>query len=198
MVAEGDYVSKGQALMGLHNLGSVWAEFDVYENQLSQLEKGTAIAVTAKAYPNEIFNAIISFIDPILNIETRTVRVRATLDNADGRFKPGMFVSAALKERSPTTSAAIVIPTSAVLWTGKRSLVYVKQETQAPSFEMREVILGTLTGENYTIVSGLENGEEVVTNGAFTVDAAAQLQGKKSMMNHKKDSLPLHQHSMHH
>ena len=75
------------------------------------------------------------------------------------------------------------IPASAVLWTGERSLVYVKPNPNQAIFEMREVTVGLRVGDNFTVTSGLENGEEIVANGTFTVDAAAQLQGKKSMMN---------------
>lgn len=78
----------------------------------------------------------------------------------------------------------MVIPKSAVLWTGKRSVVYVKlPNLTAAAFKLREVELGPSLGNQYVILSGLENGEEIVTNGAFTVDASAQLEGKISMMN---------------
>ena len=69
------------------------------------------------------------------------------------------------------------------MWTGERSVVYVKTNPNEPIFEMREVTLGNTNGDSFTILSGLESGDEIVTNGTFTVDAAAQLQGKKSMMN---------------
>jgi len=68
------------------------------------------------------------------------------------------------------------------MWTGKRSVVYVKQAGETPIFEMREIEIGANNGTSYTVISGLKNGEEIVTNGTFTVDAAAQLQGKPSMM----------------
>jgi Cu(I)/Ag(I) efflux system membrane fusion protein len=75
------------------------------------------------------------------------------------------------------------------MWTGERSLVYIKTNPNEPVFEMREVTIGTRNGENYSITAGLENGDEIVTNGTFTVDAAAQLQGKKSMMNQGKKAM---------
>ena len=78
----------------------------------------------------------------------------------------------------------VVIPKSAVLWTGKRSVVYVKQtDSEEPVFKIREVILGPMLGESYVITDGLSEGEEIVTSGTFSVDAAAQLEGKPSMMN---------------
>src|SRR5690606_22301319 len=81
----------------------------------------------------------------------------------------------------------ITVPRSAVLWTGKRSLVYVKPDPSQPVFEMRKVTLGDASGDNYVILDGLQGGEEIVTNGTFTVDAAAQLQGKKSMMGAQRE-----------
>ena len=183
MAAEGDYLKQGQPILKVSNLNSVWAEFDAYENQISQFKKGQKIKVVTSAYPNMEFDAVISFIDPVLNSSTRTVTVRTTLKNNKNLFKPGMFVSGKIKGAAKPTEESLSIPASAVLWTGERSLVYVKPNSNEAIFEMREVTVGLRNGDNFTVTSGLENGEEVVTNGTFTVDAAAQLQGKKSMMN---------------
>ena len=187
MAAEGDYVKQGQPILRVSNLNSVWAEFDAYENQISQFKKGQKIKVTTNAYANKEFEATISFIDPVLNNATRTVTVRATLSNKEDLFKPGMFVTGKIKGAiQAASSGTVTIPASAVLWTGERSLTYIKTNPNEPVFEMREVTLGNRLGENYQVNSGLEDGDEIVTNGTFTVDAAAQLQGKKSMMNQGK------------
>ncbi|MEO9503036.1 efflux RND transporter periplasmic adaptor subunit [Nonlabens ulvanivorans] len=187
MAAEGDYVKQGQPILRVSNLNSVWAEFDAYENQISQFKKGQKIKVSTNAYANKEFDATVSFIDPVLNNATRTVTVRATLSNNDDLFKPGMFVTGKIEGTTQTTSSGTVtIPASAVLWTGERSLVYIKTNPNEPVFEMREVTLGNRSGENYQVSTGLKDGDEIVTNGTFTVDAAAQLQGKKSMMNQGK------------
>ena len=183
MAAQGDYVNQGQPIVKLSNLNSVWAEFDAYENQIAQFNIGQKINITTNAYPNKEFEGTISFIDPILNDATRTVTVRATLLNRDNLFKPGMFVTGKVKGATQTIENTLTVPASAVLWTGERSLVYVKTNPNEPVFEMREVTLGNRSGETYQVSSGLNNGDEIVTNGTFTVDAAAQLQGKKSMMN---------------
>ncbi|MEO5788590.1 efflux RND transporter periplasmic adaptor subunit [Gelidibacter sp.] len=181
---EGDYVKQGQPIIKVSNLGTVWAMFDAYETQLSQLKKGQKIIVTTNAYPNKEFEATVAFIDPSLNTQSRTVSVRATLNNKEGILKPGMFVTSKVElSKSTANESQIRVPASAVLWTGTRSLVYVKSNPNEPIFEMREVTLGAKNGDVYTIVDGLKNGEEVVSNGTFTVDAAAQLQGKRSMMN---------------
>ena len=183
MAAQGDYVNQGQPIVKLSNLNSVWAEFDAYENQIAQFNIGQKINITTNAYPNKEFEGTISFIDPILNNATRTVTVRATLQNKNDLFKPGMFVTGKVKGATQTMENTLTVPASAVLWTGERSLVYVKTNPNEPVFEMHEVTLGNRSGETYQVSAGLNNGDEIVTNGTFTVDAAAQLQGKKSMMN---------------
>ncbi len=183
MVEEGDYVKQGQPLYKIANLNKVWAEFDAYENQITSLKEGQTVKVTANAYRNEVFDAKVSFIDPLLNSSTRTIVVRAVLNNKNDLFKPGMFVEGLIESTQPNATNTVSIPSTAVMWTGERSVVYVKTNPDQPVFEMREVRLGNSNGDTYTILDGLENGDEVVTNGTFTVDAAAQLQGKKSMMN---------------
>ena len=186
-VNEGAHVMDGNPIFKVADLSTVWAEFDAYESQINQLKKGQSIRISSNAYPNKIFDAKISFIDPVLNTQTRTVTVRATLKNAEDLLKPGMFVEAKVTGVSNKNSG-LMVPASAVMWTGERSLVYVKPNTNESIFEMREVTLGEKIGDSYSIVSGLSNGEEIVTNGTFTVDAAAQLGGKKSMMNATSES----------
>ncbi len=188
MAREGDYVKQGQPILKVSNLNSVWAEFDAYEKQISDLKEGQKIKIIANAYPNKEFVATVSFVDPMLNNSTRTVTVRATLQNTEYLFKPGMFVTGKLKGEMKMSDETLTVPASAVMWTGERSLVYVKTNPNEPVFEMREVTIGNRNGANYTITEGLQNGDEIVTNGTFTVDAAAQLQGKKSMMNQGKEN----------
>ena len=183
MVEEGDYLKQGQPLYKIANLNTVWAEFDAYENQIASLKEGQTIKVTTNAYRNEVFDAKVSFIDPLLNSATRTVVVRAVLQNKKDLFKPGMFVEGIIEGTQTSTENTVSVPSTAVMWTGERSVVYVKTNPNEAIFEMREVLLGNANGDSYTILEGLKNGDEVVTNGTFTVDAAAQLQGKKSMMN---------------
>lgn len=188
LVEQGDYVKQGQPLLKIANLNTVWGKFDVYESQIEQLKKGQAIVVTTNAYPNKEFKATVDFINPTLNTNTRTGTLRVVLNNKEGLFKPGMFLEAQIERgTSEATPSILTIPSSAVLWTGERSVVYLKTNPQEPVFEMQEVVLGSKVGNSYEIMEGLSDGDEIVTNGTFTVDAAAQLQGKKSMMNNQND-----------
>ena len=182
MVNKGSHVMDGQPIFKVANLSTVWAEFDAYETTIQDIKEGQDISVVVKAIPNKTFNAKVSFIDPILNTSTRTVRVRATLNNKEDLLKPGMFVTGTIK-LDTDNNTQITVPKSAVLWTGEQSLVYIKTTATSPTFIMRNVTLGRTVNDNYEIQSGLKIGDEVVTNGTFTVDAAAQLQGKQSMMN---------------
>ena len=183
LVEEGESVKQGQPLLKIANLNTVWANFDVYENQIDLFKKGQDISITINANPNEKFNAKVSFIDPVLDTRTRTVKLRAVLNNKNDVFKPGMFVEGKINSVASKVEQVVSIPSSAILWTGERSVVYIKTNPDEPVFEMREIKLGNPMGANFEVVEGLKDGDEIVTNGAFTVDAAAQLQGKKSMMN---------------
>ncbi|MBT8279075.1 MAG: efflux RND transporter periplasmic adaptor subunit [Bacteroidia bacterium] len=183
LIEQGDVVKQGQPLLKITDLSTVWAQFDAYENQIDLFKVGQSIDISTNAFPNETYKAKISFIDPVINTRTRTISVRAVLQNNNDRFKPGMFIQGLVQGDSSNSKTVITVPKTAILWTGERSVVYLKMSKDQPVFEMREVTLGNISGDMQEIVEGLSDGDEVVTNGAFTVDAAAQLQGKKSMMN---------------
>lgn len=187
LVAQGEVVKQGQPLLKIANLNMVWANFQVYESQLNRFKKGQEILVSTNVYPNKVFKSKVDFINPILDLATRTVKLRVVLNNEANIFKLGMFVEGKVKEISSNSSPRLTIPTSAVLWTGERSVVYLKATADAPIFEMKEIKLGNRVGDAYEILEGLSIGDEIVTNGTFTVDAAAQLKGKKSMMNMSGD-----------
>ena len=185
MVKVGNYVEEGMPLFGLVNLTTVWASFDAYESMLPLIKEGQNIKITTNAYPDKTINAKIDFIDPILNTKLRTFKVRASVANQEDQLKPGMFIKGKLQTENFDNKAEIIIPKSAVLWTGERSVVYIKPTPDEPVFELREITLGESIGDYYEVIQGLDNGDEIVSQGAFTVDASAQLQGKNSMMNSK-------------
>lgn len=196
LVEQGDYVKQGQALFKIADLTSVWAVFDVYENQIEMFQKGQEITILTQAYPGKSYKAKVSFIDPILDQTSRTLKLRAVLPNTQNLFKPGMFVEGNIDGISSNTKNQLTIPASAVLWTGERSVVYIKTNPGEPVFEMREIKMGRNFGSYYEVLQGLNAGDEIVTNGAFTIDAAAQLKGKKSMMN-KEGSAAVPEHKEH-
>lgn len=181
----GSHVMEGGVLFEVANLSKVWVVFDAYETDLQWIEIGDSILFTTPSVPGKAFQAKATFIDPLINPKTRVALVRTDVDNSKGILKPEMLVNGELKGgRINQGDESLTIPKSAVMWTGKRSVVYVKVvESTTPAFIMREVVLGPALGDSYIISEGLQPGEEIVTNGTFTIDAAAQLQGKKSMMN---------------
>lgn len=180
----GDYLQKGQTLYEVADLSKVWVRFEIYESDMGWIKKGNTVNYTVASFPGESFSGTIDFIDPFINPTTRVAKARVEVANKGLKFKPEMFVSGTIKTKIDRKEASISVPKTAVMWTGKRSIVYIKNESEnGISFKLREVTLGPLLGNDYIIEEGLEIGEEIVANGTFNVDAAAQLAGKPSMMN---------------
>lgn len=180
----GDYVSQGANLYEIANLSRVWVQFDAYESDLPFLKTGNYVNFSVQAIPDKSFQAVIRFIDPVIDPVNRIAGVRVEIDNSSAELKPEMFVTGIVKAKLDAYRDKLVIPRSAVLWTGKRSIVYVKQaDSDEMYFRMREIETGPMLGNSYVVLSGLKEGEEIVTDGTFSVDAAAQLEGKPSMMN---------------
>lgn len=184
-VSVGDYIVKGGVLFDLRNLNKLWVVFDVYEDQLNYIAIGDEIEYTTPSQSGKSFKSKVTFIDPVINPQTRTAAVRLEVSNQGNLLKPDMFVTGELKIKSKVSGTKqLVVPKSAILWTGERSVAYVKlPDLHVPSFEFREVLLGDAMGDDYVVLEGLYAGDEVVTNGAFVIDASAQLNNRSSMMN---------------
>lgn len=188
-ISKGDYVNKGTVLFEIADLSNVWILLDAYESDLPFMKIGQPITISLASIPGKEFKTSISFIDPLINPQTRTAAVRAELNNPKQILKPEMFVKGKIKASLSVSGKSIVIPKTSLLWTGKRSIVYVKvPNTEFPAFEMRGITLGAYLGEYYIVESGLSEGEEIVANGVFAIDGAAQLSGNYSMMNQEIDN----------
>jgi Cu(I)/Ag(I) efflux system membrane fusion protein len=181
----GDYVGRGMPIYEIADLSSLWVLFDVYESDMAWVKVGDKVSYTIQSIPGETFEGTISFVDPIINAKTRVATARIEIKNVGNKLKPEMFASGIIKNNlGKKGSQEIVIPKSAIMWTGERSVIYIKNNAgNKVNFTLREVTLGPSLGEAFVIKSGLESGEEIVVNGTFTVDAASQLAGKPSMMN---------------
>jgi len=183
-IAVGDYVQRGDVLFNLVDLSRLWVLLDVYEADLAKVNVGDQVRFTTPAVPEKVFDARIQFIDPLIDPQTRTATARAEISNRSGQLKPDMLVKGTIIGHSSGLSDQLIVPASAVLWTGKRSVVYLAEPgSSVPSFRFREIVLGERVGNGYLVASGLRGGEQVVTNGAFVIDAAAQLNNQASMMN---------------
>lgn len=192
----GDHVQEGQQLYEIQDLKRVWALFDLYEDQLSQAAIGDTISFEVAALKGQKFQGVIRYLDPALGMESRAIKARVEIDNPNNQLKPEMFVRGTLQASSVVQESSYSVPKSAVLWTGKRSVVYVKeQDEEGIYFHMREVEIGADLGSNYEILSGLETDEQVAFHGAFSIDAAAQLAGKNSMMQNTTSEEP-HEHTV--
>ncbi len=184
MINKGDYVQTGTPLYEIADLSRLWVVFDAYEKDLQWIKIGNTIDFKVSSLPDQNFKSKVIFIDPSIDPRTRVTKIRTEISNPKRRLKPEMFVSGKVDAKLKTSENQITVAKSAVMWTGKRSVVYVKlPDTDYPSFQFREVDLGAELEDSYVITAGLNIGEELVTNGTFSIDAAAQLQGKPSMMN---------------
>jgi Cu(I)/Ag(I) efflux system membrane fusion protein len=186
MVNLGDYIQKGASIYQIVDLSKVWVFFDVYESDMAWIRKGDQVSFTVASLPGETFKETISYLDPVIDPKTRVAKARVVINNTGLKLKPEMFTSGTVEAKLPvnTNGNKIVVPKTAVMWTGKRSVVYVKSLSgKGVSFMMREVTLGAGLGDSFIVNNGLEEGEEIAVNGTFSIDAAAQLAGKPSMMN---------------
>jgi Cu(I)/Ag(I) efflux system membrane fusion protein len=183
-VTPGDYIRKGEAIFEIADLSKVWILFDVYESDMPWIKKGDQVSFTIASLPGETFLGTISYLDPVIDPKTRVAKARLEAINHGLKLKPEMFASGTVAAKLPKKSNNMMVPKTAVMWTGKRSVVYVKSMTEhGVNFMMREVTLGPALGDSYIIESGLKEGEEIAVNGTFSIDAAAQLAGKPSMMS---------------
>ena len=182
-VSVGDYVATGSVLFTVTNLNKLWLLLDVYETDLPAVSLGDEIEYSVAGRAGDSFTAKVSFIDPLLNAQTRAASIRAEIPNAGNSLKPEMFVTARLRNKNTQSTTNLLVPRTAILWSGKRSVVYVKvPSSSTAAFEMREVKVSP-QGEAYRIESGLSAGEEIAVQGVFAIDASAQLAGKQSMMS---------------
>ncbi|PYI90795.1 MAG: hypothetical protein DMF03_04515 [Verrucomicrobia bacterium] len=171
-VEQGKSVKVGDLLVEVADLSVVWVWADFYENELSMLQTGQKIAVTAKSYPGEKFDGTISLINPFVDEAKRTAKVRIDIPNTEFKLRPGMYVNA---ELTMSMGKALTVPVSAVMPTGTRSVVFV--DKGGGRLEPRIVQLGSKYGDIYEVQSGLQEGERVVSSANFLIDAESKVQG---------------------
>jgi Cu(I)/Ag(I) efflux system membrane fusion protein len=196
-VVEGEYVKTGARVFSIADLSTLWLKLDAYESDLAWLQTAQTVDFETDAFPGEIFSGTVTFVDPVLTERSRTVKVRVNVPNPDGRLVPGLFARATLRtavdsggQRESGTESPLVIPTTAPLLTGARAVVYVADPDEPGRYEGREVVLGPRAGDFYVVRSGVTEGEQVVTNGAFKIDSALQIRAKRSMMSPREEREP--------
>jgi membrane fusion protein, copper/silver efflux system len=171
MVLGGQRIMAGESVYRIADLSTVWVEAEVFERELGQVRVGQQLSVEIEAYPGERWNGAVSYTYPLVDPTTRTARIRVAVPNAGLRLKPGMYATVRLpiSQRARTLS----VPRSAVLATGKRTLVFVRQldGMLAP----REVVTGVANDDRMEIISGLVEGDVVVSSATFLVDGESNL-----------------------
>lgn len=172
-VTNGMYVEEGRVLFELSDLSRVWVEAEIFEKDLASLSPDSRIKVIPLAYPDQSFEDKISFVNPVLDPNTRTVKVRAEVPNPKGILLPGMFVSVVVS--TPLPDEMLTVPDSAVIDTGVRKLVYVR--TAEGKYAARDVVVKGKVGNLYPVVSGVAEGELVVTAANFLIDSESRLKG---------------------
>jgi Cu(I)/Ag(I) efflux system membrane fusion protein len=177
-VQEGMYINEGTILFEIADLNTLWNIAEVYESDISSIAVGSRVKVNTASYPGETFEGKVSFIYPVINPQTRTIKVRTVVANAKYKLMPNMYGETYFESGAKT---GITVPMEAVLLTGKRNLVYVKKS--AGHFEAREVMLGSRVDGKYEVLSGLSVGEEIAASGGYLIDSESQLRGLNSDKN---------------
>jgi Cu(I)/Ag(I) efflux system membrane fusion protein len=170
-VVAGQRIAAGQALYQIVDLRTVWVQGEVFERDLPAVRLGQPVKATFEALPGTVRTGRITFIDPVINPDTRTARVRVALANRDLALKPGMY--ATLTAQAHEAEDALSIPRNAVLSTGERNVVFVKRPDGM--LEPREVTLGMAGEHRVTVLRGLAMGDTVVASATFLVDAESNL-----------------------
>jgi membrane fusion protein, copper/silver efflux system len=179
---EGMTVMSGAPLFRINGLDTVWVNAEIPESQAALLRPGNEVEAHTPALPNDVFKGKISAILPEVSAATRTVKARVELKNPAHRLVPGMFATIDFAPAAPRE--VLVVPSEAVIRTGKRNLVVVMQE--GGKFAQAEVETGA-EGKGMTeIRKGLEAGTKVVVSGQFLIDSEASLKGVTTRMGEDK------------
>ena len=172
---QGQYVEQGTVLYTVGDLSSVWVYAYVPEGDAPLVHVGSDVQISSDGLAGETLSGKIAFVAPVVDSDTRSLRVRIDVANPGLRLRPGMYVDASIDvgEAPAHASRSLVIPESAVIDTGTRRVVYVERE--AGVYEAVAVELGPLAQASYPVVSGLSAGDRIVTAGTFLVDAELRL-----------------------
>jgi len=167
LIREGMFVKPGVELMSIAGLNQVWVIGEVFESQAIQVQQGDAVAVRLDYLPGRVWQGQVDYIYPVLNSTTRTLSVRVALDNADLALRPGMFAEMAIAAQDAV--ATLVVPSEAVIRTGHQDRVVLA--LGAGRFKSVAVKLGAVSADQIEILSGLSEGDLIVTSAQFLIDS---------------------------
>jgi cobalt-zinc-cadmium efflux system membrane fusion protein len=163
LVTPGTTVTPGTPLFVVSDLSTLWAVAEVDESHLAQVRTGRPVSVRVAAYPDEVFPGTISFIADTVNPKTRRITIRSTVPNPNGRLKPEMFATVAMRESEPRTM--VVVPAAAIQTIEGRASVFVAEASDR--FRRRTVTLGSEADGLVEVTSGLTAGDRIVADGSF-------------------------------
>ncbi len=165
-VTVGELVTPSESLFTIADLGHVWIWIDVYERDLAKVHEGDDVEVRVDAFPDRVFAGEITYLSSEVAPETRTVRARIDVGNSERQLRPGMFAKVRLTDPHASGGVeSLVVPTSAVVRSGERALVFLPEGEAR--FRAQPIDTGRQEGEWVEVLSGLDPGAEVVTEGAF-------------------------------
>jgi Cu(I)/Ag(I) efflux system membrane fusion protein len=162
-------------------MSSLWLIAEVPERDASRIQPGDAVEARLESAAGEVVSGKVDFVYPRLNEETRTARVRIVVPNPRNVLRPGMFARVSI---GSVDRAALSVPSEAVIYTGARSIVIVKDDA---GFRPAEVNTGAELAERTEILSGLQEGEQVVASGQFLIDSEASLNGVLARLSRKEE-----------
>ena len=168
---EGMKLTPGMNVFKIANLSTLWAEVEIYEYQMQYVRTGQTARITVDAFPGWRWSGKVIYLDPAVNLQTRTLTASVEIQNSDLRLRPEMYVNVEI--RVPAVSGTVIVPEEAILHTGTRSVVIV--ETGEGMFEPREIHLGAIGNGYQEVRHGLQPGEVVVTSSQFLIDSESNL-----------------------
>jgi membrane fusion protein, copper/silver efflux system len=178
-VREGMTVEPGMLLARINGIATVWAVADLPEAQAALVRPGTKVEARSPGAPGDVFRGTVQAVLPQVDAATRTIKARVELSNAGRKLSPGMFVT--LQFMDTLKEKALLIPTEALIQTGRRSVVLLAEN--GGRFSPVEVEAGIEFGGQTVIQSGLKAGQRVVVSSQFLIDSEASLRGVEARLN---------------
>ena len=181
---QGMHVEPGKNLYVIADLSNIWVIMDIYEYEVPWIKLGQEAEMSLSYFPGKEFKGKVTFIDPILDSKSRTLKVRMEFPNSSGELKPEMYANVTLK--SVVARKELVIPEEAVIYAGDKTMAII--QNSSGSFDSRELSLGVKTQGYVQVLKGLKAGEKVVTSSAFLIDSESRLKEALNKMSEKKTS----------
>lgn len=180
-VLEGQKIMVGDPLMVIADLSHVWGQSDIYESDLPYIQVGMPVTLTLPYWPGQTFAGTVAFLDPALNPQTRTLKARLDIPNPDLILKPEMFANARLDY---SLGEKLAVPEGAVMRTGERAFAFVQGE--GDRIVPKEITLGARSENYFEVLSGLNEGDRVVTSANFLVDSESSLKAALEALTQEK------------